>query len=255
MDAKTKSELLKFIGTGLDQVGDLATWIQSPQRRFHRHEFFGVDIARLVLGEGARSYALRDIGYGGVGLAGGESLDAEGLAPGVVFKGELQILDQSMGFELTMRHAQQLHVGCQFGSMSDAQVSFLKSFIQYMDAALHVRQSEIDAVFPAFRGREWLNLAGHRGSLRFHIRRADHEDGFDATLIFVMNGRHCYCVWQGGRAEVGHLGGETLAEDVRRPLLRQVVSLLVGIRQGASLPDFGPMIERVARMIDGRATD
>ena len=249
MDTKTKGELLKFIGTGLEQVGDLATWIQAPQRRYHRHEFFGIDAASLTLASSKRTYSLRDIGYGGCGMVGGDPWPSEKLGSGAPFEATIKYLDQSFPFNLTVRHIQNLHVGCEFTDMTNGHVQFLKSFIQYMDAALQIRQADPSTVFSAFREREWLNLIGHRGSLRFHIRRAEGRDGFEATLVFVLSGNHTYCVWKDDKLDIGFLNGDFPAGGDRTAMLRQIVSLLIGIRQGASLPDFSPIIERVMGLV------
>ncbi|MCX6125232.1 MAG: PilZ domain-containing protein [Proteobacteria bacterium] len=249
MDSKTKIEFLQFIRSEQEHVGDLATWIQSPQRRFHRHELFGVALAEVTLQESARAYKVRDLGYGGCGIVGGDQWVAEGLAPGVPFEATLTVLDRSENFTMVVRHTQNLHVGCEFANLSEVQKAFLKSFIQYMNAALQIRQAEPTAVFPEFEDKSWLNLVAHRGSIQFHIRRSESQQGFDAMLVFLMNGNHTFASWQDGSVEIGFLNREMSTDEDQNEMIRQIVSLLVGIRQGASMPDFSPVIEMVAALM------
>ena len=249
MDSKTKIEFLKFIRLEQEHVGDLATWIQSPQRRFHRHELFGVTLATVTLPASSRSYKVRDLGYGGCGIVGNDQWVAENLAPGVPFEATLTVLDRSLTFRMVIRHTQNLHVGCEFANLSEAQQAFLKSFIQYMDAALQIRQADSSAVFPEFEGKSWLNLVAHRGSIQFHMRRSESEEGFDAMLVFLMNGNHTFASWHNGSVEIGFLNREISESEDRNEMIRQIVSLLVGIRQGASMPDFSPVIEMVAALM------
>jgi hypothetical protein len=248
MDHSTKKNLLQFYELQVDKVGDLATWISAPQRKYHRHEFFGLEIATLTVEPGT-TIRLRDLGYGGCGLVG--TPWAERLAAGPVeLDAELRILDESRRFKLVTRHVRALQAGCEFLDVTDAQRNFLRSYIQYMDAALLLRQAEPDSVFPAFRGPGWLNLSAHKQAIRFSVRFHEAPERIEANLIYVYEGSHIYCTWKPGHVGVGVLNEKSPLPADQKVLLRQIIAILVGIRQGASLAGFSPVIERVIAQLD-----
>jgi hypothetical protein len=249
MDSKTKEKFLNFIRSEKEDVGDLSTWIQSPKRRFHRHEFFGVVLAKVTISASGRKYVVRDLGYGGCGIVGNDQWGKENITSGVPFEAILTVFDQSLAFKMVVRHTKNVHIGCEFADLTEAQQAFLKSFIQYMDAALQIKQSEAAAVFGEFEGKGWQNLVAHRGSIQFHIRRSGSDEGFEAMLVFLMNGDHTFAAWKNGGVEIGFLNREVSESEDRNEIIRQIVCLLVGIRQGASIPNFSPVVEIVAGMI------
>jgi hypothetical protein len=252
MDIRTKSELLKFFDSNVEQVGDLATWIHNPQRRYHRHEFFGLDVASVTLAPSAapsNHFRLRDLGYGGCAVVGEEVSAAELTKRTERFAGKLRVLDQVMTFAFESRHNHKSVVGCEFVEMTAEQLRFLQSFIQYMDAALQVRQVAPDGVFPSFRGKGWLNLAGHRDAIRFNMRFDPNAVFVEANLIYIVGGRHLYCSWNEGKPEVGVLEGAALTPDERKIITRQIVCILIGVRQGASLAGLGPLTHEVIALL------
>lgn len=248
MDPKLKLNLADFYETKLEQVGDLATWINAPQRKYHRHEFLGLNIASLILKKNT-SIQLRDIGYGGVGLLRNDEILPIGDKSAII-EARLKILDLECPVTIQVRHATKFHVGCEFIGMTLTQQRFLQQFIQFMDGALQVRQVHAQTVFPQFSGRGWLNLAGHQDAIRFNIRFDEGADSFEANLIYVFNGQHRYGSWAKGEAEFGVLNGPEPALNERKELLRQVICMLIGIRQGSSLPGFEPLTKDVMSILD-----
>ena len=243
MDPKLKLQLIDFYEGNIEQVGDLATWINAPQRRFHRHEFLGLAIGELRL-PGGQKVVLRDLGYGGCGVVRNDAALAD-VESKPKFEAVLRILDREWPMKLQVRHATKFHVGCEFVDLSKEQHKFLQGFIHYMDGALQVRQVQAQTVFPQFSGKGWLNLAGHRDAIRFNIRFDAQSDQFEANLVYVYNRQHRYGSWSTGKVEIGVLDGAEPSSEERAEMLRQVVCMLIGIRQGASLPGFEPLTKEV----------
>ena len=245
MDANQKKKIYQFVTEAADQVGDLARWIHNPQRRFHRHEFFGLNLAELVLADGQK-FRLRDLGYGGCGVLGAEKWAKSLNTKDSEFEAVLQFLDRKHTFKFAVRHIQKLNVGCEFQNPDAEAMQFLRNFIQYMDASLHIWQATPDTVFEDFRGKGWLNLAAHREAIRFNIRQNPDHHAIEANLMYVFGGKHIYCSWVDGKADFGVLNENELSKDDRNHIIRQIVCIMIGLRQSASLPNFGPVIEAIA---------